>query len=34
MIVALTIWHPLPALTLIALAAIGWWRYPHMFPQE
>ncbi|MDR3446761.1 MULTISPECIES: 1-acyl-sn-glycerol-3-phosphate acyltransferase [unclassified Dyella] len=33
-IVALTIWHPLPALTLIALAAIGWWRYPHMFPQE
>nr|WP_199044065.1 1-acyl-sn-glycerol-3-phosphate acyltransferase [Dyella sp. ASV24] len=34
LVVAMTIWHPLPALTLITLAAIGWWRYPRMFPQE
>lgn len=34
LVVALAIWQPLPVLTLVALAAIGWWRYPRMFCRE
>lgn len=30
-LVALTIWQPLPMSVLLALGALGWWRYPRMF---
>jgi hypothetical protein len=33
-VVALTVWQPLPMLVLLALGALGWWRYPRMFAQE
>jgi hypothetical protein len=30
-VVALTLWQPLPMLALLALGALGWWRYPRLF---
>lgn len=32
--VALAVWQPWIALLLGVLAAMGWWRYPRMCPQE